>query len=99
MTLMNVPMVLPVSFADYKPGFNQMNLHNTSERHRLQIKTVNELLMVSVNGPAQAAWNVSKYVISWLKAGRHKVFDKVTGFPKKANCFEEGRATRRLVII
>ena len=39
--------------------------------------------MLGINGPPLAFWNAEKYVISWLKAGRHGALNKATGLPKK----------------
>jgi len=75
--------VLPVSSADCERGFSQMNLYHTSGRNRLLVSSVNDLLMLGINGPPLAFWNAEKYVISWLKAGRHGALDKATGLPKK----------------
>src|SRR5688572_14864645 len=75
--------VLPVSSAECERGFSQMNLCHTSGRNRLPVSLVNDLLMIGINGPPLTAWNVEKYVISCLKAGRHGALDKATGLPKK----------------
>jgi len=39
--------------------------------------------MIDINGPPLAAWNAEKYVISWLKSGKHGALDKATGLAKK----------------
>ena len=36
-------------------------------------------MMISINGPPLAKWKVRKYVLSWLKSGKHGANDKVTG--------------------
>jgi len=41
------------------------------------------MMMIEVNGHPLAVWNAEKYVISWLKAGRHGTLDKATGIGKK----------------
>lgn len=71
--------VLPVSSAACERGFSQMNLHHTSVRNRLAITTISNLLMISINGPCLRDWNAKKYVLSWLRAGRHGALDKPTG--------------------
>ena len=60
-----------------------MNLCHTSGRNRLLVTSVDDLLMVGVNGPLLAMWNAEKYVVSWLKAGSHGALDRVAGLPKK----------------
>lgn len=75
--------VLPISSAECERGFSQMNLIHTSGRNRLLVTSVNDLLMVGVNGPSLEVWNADKYVISWLKSGHHGALDKATGLPKK----------------
>ena len=74
--------VLPVSSADCERGFSQMNIYHTSGRNRLLVQSVSDMLMIGVNGPPLSAWNAEKYVISWLKSGRHGALDKATGLPK-----------------
>ena len=81
--LISVLKVLPVSSADCERGFSQMNLYHTSGRNRLIVSSVNDLLMIGINGPPLKSWNALKYVISWLKSGRHGALDKATGLPKK----------------
>ena len=41
------------------------------------------MLMIGVNSPPLTAGNAEKYVITWLKSGKHGALDKATGFPKK----------------
>jgi hypothetical protein len=82
--LISILQVLPVSSAECERGFSQMNLYHTSGRNRLQVASVDDLLMVGINGPPLALWNAHKYVISWLKAGRHGALDKATGLPRKS---------------
>ncbi len=43
---------------------------------------MSDLLMVSINGPPLAYWNARKYVIMWLKSGKHGALDKATGIAK-----------------
>jgi len=83
--LISVLKVLPVSSADCERGFSQMNLFHTSGRNRLIVKSVNDLLMIGINGPPLKAWNAVKYVVTWLKSGRHGALDKPTGLPKKVD--------------
>lgn len=83
-SLINLLEVLPVSSADCERGFSQMNLYHTSGRNRLSVSSVNDMMMIGINGPPLAAWNSTKYVISWLKSGKHGALDKATGLPKKA---------------
>ena len=75
--------VLPVSSAACERGFSQMNLHHTAVRNRLAINAISNLLMISINGLCLRDWNAKKYVLSWLRAGRHGALDKPTGKPVK----------------
>jgi hypothetical protein len=81
--LISILKVLPVSSAYCERGFSQMNLYHTSGRNRLLVTSVDDLLMIGINGLPLTALNATKYVISWLKAGRHGALDKATGLPKK----------------
>jgi len=58
---------------------------NAADR-RLLVSSVNDLLMTGVNGPPLEFWNVTKYAISWLKAGHHGALDKATGLVRKKVC-------------
>ena len=60
-----------------------MNLYHTNGRNRLSVTSVNDMMMIGINGPPLTAWNPTKYVISWLKSGKHGALDKATGLPKK----------------
>jgi hypothetical protein len=76
--------VLPVSSAACERGFSQLNLQHTAVRNRLTISSISNLLMISINGPCLRDWNAKKYVLSWLKSGRHGALDKPTGRRSKA---------------
>ena len=53
-------------------------------RNRLVTSTISSLLMITcINGPPLANFNAKKYVISWLKKGRHGAEDKPTGKKSK----------------
>jgi len=80
--LVQLLKVLPISSAACERGFNQMNLHHTSERNRLLVERVSDLMMLSINRPPLSLWNARKYVLSWLKSGKHGALDKVTGLFK-----------------
>jgi hypothetical protein len=86
--LVNLLEVLPVTSADCERGFSQMNLcHNEcimyESRNRLSTSTVSDLLMISINSPPIGHWNATTYVVSWLKAGRHRTLDAPRGVPKR----------------
>ena len=59
-----------------------MNLYHTAERNRLITVTVNNIMVVGINGPPLSDWNVNKYVVSWLKKGKYGALDKATGQQK-----------------
>ena len=77
--LMLTVQLYPISSAECERGFSAMNLQHTATRNRLLTETVSALLMIQINGPNIAQWPVKKYVITWLKAGRHSATDKATG--------------------
>jgi len=52
--------IMPVSSAECERGFSQMNLYHTSGRNRLSVNSVNDLLIVGINGPPLEAWNANK---------------------------------------
>jgi len=43
------------------------------------IGAINNLLMISINGPCLRDWNAKKYVLLWLRTGRHGALDKPKG--------------------
>ena len=75
-TLVRLHKILPISSTARERGFSPMNLHQTKIRNRLLVKTVNQLLKISINSPSMAFWNVTKNVISWLKLSHHGAQDK-----------------------
>ena len=78
--------ILPISSAACERGFSQLNLHQTSLRNRLAVSRINDLMMVSINGPPLRDFNARKYVLSWIRSGRHTALDKPTGIaPKEAD--------------
>ena len=81
--LMDLLAVLPISSAECKRGFSQMNLIHTSDRNRLLTDTVSDLMMICINGPPLRSCNAIKYVLSWLKSGRHGALYKATGVCRK----------------
>src|SRR5688572_21692397 len=74
--------VLPVSSAECERGFSQMNLCHTSGRNRLLVSSVNDLLMIGINGPPLTAWNIEKYVISCQLADM-VLWTKPLGYQRK----------------
>jgi len=73
-----------------------MNLHHTAVRNRLAVTTLSDLLMISINGPGLRDWNVDKYVLSWLKTGRHGALDKPTGKSSSPKEPKEGKKAAKL---
>jgi len=61
--------VLPVSLGDCERRFSQLNVYQTSGRDKLT--SVNDLLMIGINGPSLELWNFEKFGIGWLKSGKH----------------------------
>jgi len=68
--------IFPIASAECERGFSAMNLQHTATRNSLLISTVSSLLMIHINGPPLAFCPVTKYVMSWLKKGRHAATDK-----------------------
>jgi len=82
-SLFSVLEIMPISSAECERGFRQMNLIHSAARNRLLVLSVSDLLMIVINGPPLCHWNAQKYVVSWLKSGRHGALDKTTGVPRK----------------
>ena len=60
-----------------------MNRQNTGDRNRLHPDTVSSLLTVAINGPPVELWDSKRYVLKWLRSGRHGSDDKLTGKARK----------------
>ena len=82
--LINLLKALPITSADCERGFSQMNLYHTPLRSGLLTATVSDLMMIGINGSPVSQWNAIKYVVSWLKSGKHGAMDTLRGIPKKA---------------
>ena len=76
--------ILPISSAACERGFSQMNLHHTNIRNKLHVHRVSDPLMLAINGPPLSVWSPRKYVLTWLKAGRHGALAKATGCAKRS---------------
>ena len=58
--LKSIIHTLPVSTADCERGFSTMNVIATKTRNRLLVKTINNLLFLSLVGPPQAKLEPAK---------------------------------------
>jgi len=88
--------VLPMSSAACERGFSQINRPHTAVRNRLAVTILSDLLIISINGPYLRDWNVDKYVLSWLKTGRHGALDKLTGKSSSRKEPKEGKKAAKL---
>jgi len=65
-----------------------MNIITLIDRNRLLTDTepFSDLMMSCISGPPLRPWNATKYVVSWLKSGRHigyGALGKATGVCRK----------------
>jgi len=72
-----------------------MNRPHTAVRNRLAV-TLSDLLMININGPCLRDWNIDKYVLSWLKTGRHGALDKPTDKLSSPKEPKEGKKAAKL---
>ena len=82
-TLIRKVSIYPISSADCERGFSVMNRQHTGDRNRLHPDTVSSLLTVAINGPPVELWDSKRYVLKWLRSGRHGSDDKLTGKARK----------------
>src|SRR5688572_17647798 len=75
--------VLPDSSAEYERGFSQMNLCHTSGRNRLLVSSVNDLLMIGINGQPLTAWNVENMLFLVLKLADMVLWTKLLSYQRK----------------
>lgn len=52
----NIIKILPVSTAECKRGFSQMNLICSDIQSRLSVKNIFGLMFININGPPIAIW-------------------------------------------
>jgi len=74
----------------------QSNESSTAVRNCLAVTALSDLMMISINGPGLRDWNVDKYVLSWLKTGRHGALDKPTGKSSSPKKPKEGKKAAKL---
>lgn len=68
--------VLLMSACERGFRFSQQNLQHGAERSRLTTSSINNLIMISINGPCSHDRNAKKYVLSRLKSERHGALHK-----------------------
>jgi len=54
-------------------------------------------MMISINGSRLCEWYVDKYVLSWLKTGRHGALDKSAGKSNSPKEPKEGKKAAKLI--
>lgn len=72
--LLSIVAVLPVSTASCERGFSTMNFVKNKYRTSMEIDSLNDLLMISLNGPPLAEFNPTQAVDRWFfksKTPRH----------------------------
>lgn len=74
-TLLQRVKIIPVSSSECERGFSCMNLNDTDVRNRLSVQSLSSLIFIKVNGPPPSHFDPTKYVIDWLKTGRHASSD------------------------
>ena len=67
--LLQLAATLPMSAAECERGFLAMNLMKTKLRNRLNIATLDDLLIVKCNGPLMADYNCVPAIDSWAEFG------------------------------
>ena len=69
--LKSIIHTLPVSTADCERGVSTTNVIATKCRNTRLVKTVSNLLFLSLVGPPQSKFESAKYVKEWLKCHRN----------------------------
>lgn len=67
---------LAVSSAECERGFRAMNAILTKQRASLLLESISANLFIYIVGPPLVLFNPRKYVISWLRSGRHSAIDQ-----------------------
>ena len=69
--LTSIIHTLPVSTADCERGLSTMKIIATKTRNRLLVKTISNMLFLSLVGPPQAKFEPAKNVKEWLNCHRN----------------------------
>lgn len=72
--LLSIVATIPVSTASCERGFSSMNLMKHKLRTKLLVKNLNDLMMISLNGPSVKDFKPEKSVKRWYlsaKTNRH----------------------------
>ena len=63
--LLHIYTALPCSNAEVERGFSAMNRIKTDLKNRLSVCRLEDLLMISLNGPEINEWNVDEVYKYW----------------------------------
>lgn len=72
-SLIEYAAVIPLQTVDCERGFSRMNLVKTELRNRLLIENVNNLLMISIEGPERADFDFEEAFRKWALKKQRKV--------------------------
>ncbi|XP_047103608.1 E3 SUMO-protein ligase KIAA1586-like [Schistocerca piceifrons] len=84
--------VITISTDECERGFSAMNLTLTDQRNHLQVPTLSNLLLISINGPPLHCFDAEKYAARWIKSQHHSELEKSTGKP--SNLQEQSHSSR-----
>nr|XP_054771798.1 zinc finger protein 862-like [Lytechinus pictus] len=68
--VMEIVQVLPLATAIVERGFSLMNRIKTDWRVRLHTTTLDDLMVISLEGPAEEIYTTDSAVTRWFKAGK-----------------------------
>ena len=76
--LAQVALILPVHTAQCERGFSTQNLIKSAHRNRLQEKSLNELMMISLEGPSVREYNPMPALHEWRTKKNRRIFKNFT---------------------
>ena len=74
--LVQLALTLPLQTADVERGFSAQNLTKTAHRNRMEGDTLDNLMTVSVEGPAVESYDFNRAVLVWKGRKERRIFKK-----------------------
>lgn len=74
--LVQLALTLPLQTADVERGFRAQNLTKTAHRNRMEENTLDNLMTISVEGPAVESFDFNRAVLLWKRKKERRIFKK-----------------------
>ena len=74
--LVQLALTLPIQTADVERGFSAQNLIKTAHRNRMEESTLDNLMTISVEGPAVESFDFNRAVFPWKRKKERSILKK-----------------------